>query len=529
MKPFPWLKRKKTAPEIPYTTPIWLGPQSNGEVFFCETKRDRLIKKMILEKGAEHARKLGMDRRHFMASAMGMCTSLWVLNYVAGCSSSDSPGATGGKGGAGGGDGGGGGGYCVPPEAMFDETCATAVISNAGQFVFDIQTHWFNKADLTNFSAYLTAFPGLFDLANEDYYIQNMFCGSDTTIACLTSWPGITCSATRRVGCGMPLSNDHMWQSRDKINELSNNTQRIINHVQILPQDPSGIDVQLEIMHEFYCQHGAGAWKLYPGFKPGFRLGDANGEAVIEKGLEIGLPVFAIHKGLPIGNFFDVTTNYPDDVGPAAAKYPDAKFIIYHSGICSGTEPCSSIEGPYDPNETNPTGVNALIRSILDAKLEPGGNVYGETGSAFSRVSRDPVQAQHFFGKLMKYLGTDNVCWGTDCVISGSPQSQIEAFRALEMSQEFQDMYGYPPLGNATTEGKLNQDKILGLNSAKVYGVDAEKTRCQVSSCPMTDIKRHFDEELGPRRWAFDPPNGPKTMEEWLEGAKEMELTRRPG
>src|SRR5689334_2266580 len=131
MKPFPWLKRKKTAPEIPYTTPIWLGPQSNGEVFFCETKRDRQIKKMILEKGAEHARKLGMERRQFMASAMGMCTSLWVLNYVAGCSSSDSPGATGGKGGAGGG-GGDAGGYCVPPEAMFDETCATAVISNAG-------------------------------------------------------------------------------------------------------------------------------------------------------------------------------------------------------------------------------------------------------------------------------------------------------------------------------------------------------------------------------------------------------------
>ena len=113
--------------------------------------------------------------------------------------------------------------------------------------------------------------------------------------------------------------------------------------------------------------------------------------------------------------------------------------------------------------------------------------------------------------------------------ISGSPQSQIEAFRALEMSDEFMTTYGYPPLGNATAEGKLNQDKILGLNAAKVYGVDAEKTRCQVSACPMADIKRHFDEELGPRRWAFDPPGGPKTMEEWLEGAREMERTRRPG
>jgi len=32
-----------------------------------------------------------------------------------------------------------------------------------------------------------------------------------------------------------------------------------------MPQDPSGIDVQLAIMEEFHCTNTPAAWKLYPG------------------------------------------------------------------------------------------------------------------------------------------------------------------------------------------------------------------------------------------------------------------------
>jgi len=72
MKRFPWLTmRKKTAPELPYEPPIWLGNKSNGEYFQAATPEDRAIRKLILEKCDENARRLGMDRRHFSRARWG--------------------------------------------------------------------------------------------------------------------------------------------------------------------------------------------------------------------------------------------------------------------------------------------------------------------------------------------------------------------------------------------------------------------------------------------------------------------------
>ena len=58
---------------------------------------------------------------------------------------------------------------------------------------------------------------------------------------------------------------------------------------------------------------------------------------------------------------------------------------------------------------------------------------------------RAPTQAAHVLGKLLTHVG-DNVVWGTDCLFYGSPQPQIQAFRAFHISSEFQERYGYPAL-----------------------------------------------------------------------------------
>ena len=55
--------------------------------------------------------------------------------------------------------------------------------------------------------------------------------------------------------------------------------------------------------------------------------------------------------------------------------------------------------------------------------------------------------------------------WGTDSIWYGSPQDQIQAFRAFRISAEFQDLYGYPALTPAL------KAKVFGLNAAKVYGL----------------------------------------------------------
>ena len=49
-------------------------------------------------------------------------------------------------------------------------------------------------------------------------------------------------------------------------------------------------------------------------------------------------------------------------------------------------------------------------------------------------------------GKLLVAVGPDNVVWGTDSIWYGSPQTQIEAFRAFEITPEFQERFGYPAL-----------------------------------------------------------------------------------
>ena len=36
-------------------------------------------------------------------------------------------------------------------------------------------------------------------------------------------------------------------------------------------------------------------------------------------------------------------------------------------------------------------------------------------------------------GKLLVHVGEDNVLWGTDAVFYGSPQGQIQAFRAFQI------------------------------------------------------------------------------------------------
>ena len=47
------------------------------------------------------------------------------------------------------------------------------------------------------------------------------------------------------------------------------------------------------------------------------------------------------------------------------------------------------------------------------------------------------TEAMHYWGKLLKHIGEDRIVWGTDCLWFGSPQPAIEAFRCMEISQEF--------------------------------------------------------------------------------------------
>jgi predicted TIM-barrel fold metal-dependent hydrolase len=343
-----------------------------------------------------------------------------------------------------------------------------------------------------------------------------------------------------------------MRQLRDSLNALAK-SERVINQVQVMPNDM--IEHQIEGMYaaqedkDWRC----GSWKCYPawrsdtyvspeGYAEGYYLSDPIGRAFIEAGLKLGVPNFAVHKGLPIPGF-DVEHNQPKEIGTVAIDYPEANFVIYHSGIHAGTggtalaalAPVPTENVPYDPNDPMPLGVNQLIRSLIDAGAiddpdSPGTkksghklNVYAETGSAWSNVMRDPVQSQHYIGKLLKYLGEDNIVWGTDCILGGSPQGQIDLFRAFQITPEYQDKYGYPEITDPM------KAKIFGLNAAKLYHIDTTAKRCKLQQSQFAMQKRELDETIGTRRWTVQGPLGPRTRREFFEMAMRARARGVPG
>jgi hypothetical protein len=558
------LRRRKTEPELPLKPPIHLSPFSNGEVFFTPGPRERLIRKLILEKADEGARRHGIDRREFLASSMGMATSLWAVNMVSGCGGER--GAAGGGGGSGGGAGGidtppsaagappfgggpaggsgaggapaggamsggaggrvtaggaaggGSGGYFeVPDDPTDPEQVCEVMLDAASEFIFDIQTHHVNRAD-TMYDTFLrqqqqfTSYCGPramtpLDCFSRNEYVRLMFLESDTTVAVLSGLPAATAA-------GNPVTNDEIAQSMEAINLLADGTQRLVNHHMVLPNrtgtTPSDVAAELDEMQrvkEAFAK--IGAWKCYPAWSPnntelvaldGWFMDDPNtGIPFVEKGIALGVPLFCIHKGLPIPAF-STTHLSPVDIGRVAKLYPEASFVVYHSGFGNQN---SWFEDAYANGST--AGTNSLVTSLLDNGVGPNENVYAELGTTWQLVSTNPViggptAAAHVLGKLLKYVGEDNVVWGTDSIWYGSPQSQIESFLQFQISQEFQDVYGYPAL---TPEIK---SKILGLNAARIYGIDPVATRCGILASEVTAAKRQLDDELGRRRWAFHTP-----------------------
>jgi hypothetical protein len=122
-------------------------------------------------------------------------------------------------------------------------------------------------------------------------------------------------------------------------------------------------------------------------------------------------------------------------------------------------------EGAYDA--TGPAaGTDRLVRSLDEAAVRPGSNVWAELGSTWFVLLRRPEEAAHVLGKLLLAVGEDRVLWGTDSVWYGPAQPLVDAFRAFRIPESYRERFGYPELTPAV------KAKILGLNAAALYGVD---------------------------------------------------------
>lgn len=359
--------------------------------------------------------------------------------------------------------------YQIPVGAISDEDAAREAFSGFDR-VIDVQTHFVTSggynAKLVGYlvDLYRGVMPDWWqDLEDSQpkwdiaQWITDIFIRSENTIGILTSGPGLD-SEMRN------LFNPEMAATRSLI-ERFGGSGRLLSHA-VVHANVATDTLQMRAWADELRPNG---WKVYTmgqltddGWTAGWMLDDdAYGTPFLEQVRKLGPKLVCVHKGIS-----QLAANgSPSDVGPAAARFPDITFLVYHSGYEFFTS--APPEGEYT-DETADTGVNRLITSLLGAGVGPGTNVYAELGTTWFALVRRPEDAAHVLGKLIKYLGEDNVLWGSDSVFYGPPQPILDGFRCFQIPDAMCERYGYT---------KLTDDikhKILYKNACRAYGIDMD-------------------------------------------------------
>lgn len=365
----------------------------------------------------------------------------------------------------------GGGFYAVPIEAESDRAAADATFAGS-EPVIDVQTHLVSPERWGRGGEALAGFLRMVDperwgdaldprLLAASQWAAQVFGGSETAVALITALPGMPDD--------MVLANDEIALVREIVDRYAD-ARRVLTHTIV---HPNLGEAELDRMVDWRDELRPSGWKVYTLWDPpelsaarggpgGFFLDDETwGFPFLERVRDIGPRLVCAHKGIA-GPVPDATPAgaSPRDVGPAAAAFPEIDLVVYHSGydLDALTE-----EAGYEPGGH---GVNRLVRSLSDAGIGPGANVWAELGSTWFLMLRRPREAAHVLGKLLLVVGEDRILWGTDSIWYGPPQPLIDAFRAFTIPQDLRERYGYPELTAAVKE------KILCRNAARLYGVE---------------------------------------------------------
>jgi predicted TIM-barrel fold metal-dependent hydrolase len=179
--------------------------------------------------------------------------------------------------------------------------------------------------------------------------------------------------------------------------------------------------------------------KLYTaewhGNSRGYKLDDAWSYRYLEACQELGITNIHIHKGPTIRpldrDAFDVA-----DVDTAATDFPELNFIVEHCGLPRLEDFC------------------------WIATQEP--NVHAGLAVAIPFIHTRPRYFAQIIGELLYWLGEDRIQFSSDYAL-WTPKWLVERFVDFQIPE---DLTEYPPI---TVEQKK---KILGLNAAKMYGID---------------------------------------------------------
>lgn len=469
--------------------PIKLDPTSNGEFEPIPlSKHNQLANRLAHDAATENAHKQKIGRRQFLVSACGAASTLLAINTAN---------AAGGR---------TGGWFDVDKLAAVDPDLAAADLEG-GEFIFDIQGHYvdpngdwvqqgsgmvqglknFPNAGCARFAAATGDHRHLQCFGPEEF-IKDIFMDSDTDMMVLSFVP------SRRES--EPLTIEEAAATREIVAAMEG-AHRLMLHGRVNPNQ----DGDMQGMDELAERWDIAAWKTYTQYGPGgvgFYLNDDVGIEFIEKARKLGVKNICIHKGIPFGRR-SYEHSLCDDVGIVAKQFPDVNFLIYHSGYIPG-----QTEGPYDPDRGE--GIDSLIKSVIENDVVPNSNVYAELGSTWRMLMQDPDSGAHALGKLFKYIGEDNVVWGSDCIWYGSPQDQIVAFRTFQISDDLREQYNYPKL---TSELRT---KVFGLNATRPYNVSIDEAKMRAGSDRVSHMRAEYRIDPDPKFRTY----GPKTRREFL-------------
>lgn len=470
-------------PDVSALLPIKLDSTSNGEFIPIPLRRRETAAHRAALDAVDHAaRRTATKRRDFLRTGCAAAATLLAFNRV-----NAAQGASGGY-------------YDLPPESEFDAAAAHEALGDR-EFIFDVQGHYLPPNLAQTLKPECKA---EHDLLGRDYmgclgaesFIKDVFLDSDTDLMALSFIPSNRADE--------PISIEEADKTRQMVEELEGD-QRLLLHGRCNPNQPGDLDLMDELAEKW----GVVAWKCYTQYGPnnkGFFLSDEDtGIPYIEKARNLGVRNICVHKGIPFGRD-SYEHSLCDDIGVVARAYPDVNFLIYHSGYVPGQP-----EGPYDPDRNE--GVDSLIKSVVDNEVPPNSNVYAELGSTWRFLStRDPESAAHALGKMFRYIGEDNVLWGTDSVWYGSPQDQIQAFRAFQIAPELREEHGYPEI---TPELRA---KVFGLNACKPYNISADEVMRVAANDRISRSRAEYANNPRPHFQTY----GPKTRREFL---RLLELT----
>jgi hypothetical protein len=171
--------------------------------------------------------------------------------------------------------------------------------------------------------------------------------------------------------------------------------------------------------------------------------------------------------------------------------------VIYHSA-CAFDAAMAEGMGYWNPGDmvdSQNGGTSRLAKVVYESQLT-NKNVYAEMGSAWNLMMNDAMLSQHYIGKMLKYVGTQRLVWGTESIWLGAPQSQIAAFKMFKLSDEIRDKYQYPEFTDQTKR------EVFGLTSAKLYGIDPGACYTSFKTDGIAQFRRTADEEFGDGRYA---------------------------